>query len=224
MRKLLFFLFFFPAVSFALNLPGAGGGHLRVPVKSFGEIKFGEVVKQQYDFSCGAAALASLLTHHYGMPFTEATIFEEMFKYGDKGKIEEKGFSMLDMKHFLSRRGIKSDGYKLKRDDVLKLGIPSIALVNYNGYNHFVVVKGMVDDKVLVGDPAMGLHIMEGKDFDKSSNGIFLFIRDNTDLAKASFNQREDWEHSAPNAPSRMALIQRLPHLTDLMLPSEYDY
>lgn len=224
MRKLLFFLLFFPVVSFALNLPGAGGGHLRVPVKSFGEIKFGEVVKQQYDFSCGSAALASLLTHHYDMPYTEATIFEEMFKFGDKDKIEEKGFSMLDMKNFLARRGVKADGYKLKRDNIVKLGIPSIALVNYNGYNHFVVVKGLMDDKVLVGDPSMGLHIMEGKDFDESSNGIFLFIRDKTEIAKASFNQREDWEHSAPNAPSRMALIQRLPHLTDLMLPSEYDY
>ncbi len=195
-----------------------------MPVKSFGEIKFGEIVKQQYDFSCGSAALASLLTHHYGMPFTEAMIFEEMFKFGDKKKIEEKGFSMLDMKHFLARRGLKSEGYQLTRDNLTKLGMPSIALVNYNGYNHFVVVKGVKDDKVLIGDPSIGLHIMDGDKFDESSNGIFLFIRDNTEVAKASFNQREDWEHSAPSAPSRMALMQRLPHLTDLMLPSEFDY
>ncbi|GAA3548226.1 C39 family peptidase [Zobellella aerophila] len=224
MKKLLLMMVFFPAVTFALNLPGTGGGHLRVPVKSFGEIKFGEVVKQQYDFSCGSAALASLLTHHYGMPFTEATVFEEMFKFGDKDKIEKKGFSMLDMKEFLARRGLKADGYRLEREDIINLGIPAIALVNYNGYNHFVVVKGVMDDKVLVGDPSLGLHIMDGESFDKSSNGIFLFIRDSTELAKASFNQKEDWEHSAPNAPSRMAFMQQLPHLTDLMLPSEYDY
>lgn len=223
MKKLLILLFF-PVASFALNLPGAGGGHLRVPVKSFGEIKFGEVVKQKYDFSCGSAALASLLTHHYNMPITEATVFEEMFKYGDKEKIEKKGFSMLDMKKFLSRRGLNSDGYTLTVKDVAKLAMPTIALVNYNGYNHFVVVKGVVDNKVLVGDPSIGLHIIEEDKFDKSSNGIFLFIRDNTAIAKASFNQKEDWEHSAPAAPSRMAFIQRLPHLTDLMLPTEFDY
>ncbi|WP_188629695.1 C39 family peptidase [Oceanisphaera marina] len=223
MKKLLILLFF-PVASFALNLPGAGGGHLRVPVKSFGEIKFGEVVKQKYDFSCGSAALASLLTHHYNMPITEATVFEEMFKYGDKEKIEKKGFSMLDMKKFLSRRGLNSDGYTLKVKDVAKLAMPTIALVNYNGYNHFVVVKGVEDNKVLVGDPSIGMHVIEEEKFDKSSNGIFLFIRDNTDIAKASFNQREDWEHSAPAAPSRMAFIQRMPHLTDLMLPTEFDY
>lgn len=195
-----------------------------MPVKSFDEIRFGEVVKQKYDFSCGSAALASLLTHHYAMPITEAAVFEEMFRFGDKNIIEKKGFSMLDMKNFLARRGIKSDGYKLDRASVIELGMPAIALVNYNGYNHFVVVKGLTEEKVLIGDPSLGLHIMSGDDFDKSSDGIFLFIRDKVELAKASFNQREDWEHSAEDAPSRMALMQRFPHLTDLMLPSEYDY
>lgn len=223
MKKLLILLLF-PAISFAFNFPGAGGGHLRIPVKSFGEIKFGEVVKQKYDFSCGSAALASLLTHHYNMPITEATVFEEMFKYGDKEKVEKKGFSMLDMKNFLSRRGLNSDGYTLTIKDVAKLAMPSIALVNYNGYNHFVVVKGVADNKVLVGDPSIGMHIIDEDKFDKSSNGIFLFIRDYTEIAKASFNKKENWDHSAPEAPSRMAFIQRLPHLTDLMLPTEYDY
>lgn len=223
MKKLLILLLF-PAISFAFNFPGAGGGHLRIPVKSFGEIKFGEVVKQKYDFSCGSAALASLLTHHYNMPITEATVFEEMFKYGDKEKVEKKGFSMLDMKNFLSRRGLNSDGYTLTIKDVAKLAMPSIALVNYNGYNHFVVVKGVADNKVLVGDPSIGMHIIDEDKFDKSSNGIFLFIRDYTEIAKASFNKKENWDHSVPEAPSRMAFIQRLPHLTDLMLPTEYDY
>ena len=222
MEKILLILVVIPTMSFALNLPGAG--NFKVPVKSFSEIKFGEVVKQQYDFSCGSAALASLLTHHYDMTFTEASIFEEMFKFGDKNKIEEKGFSMLDMKEFLARRNLQADGYELTIMDVAKLEMPSIALVNYNGYNHFVVVKGTMDNKVLVGDPSIGLHIMDYETFDKSSNGIFFFIRDNTELAKAGFNKKDDWSHSAASAPSRMALMQRLPHLTDLMLPSGNDY
>ena len=133
MKKLLFMMVFFPAVSFALNFPGAGGSRLRVPVQSFSEIKFGEVVKQKYDFSCGSAALASLLSHHYGMPMTEEKAFEEMFKYGNKSKIEKQGFSMLDMKNFLARRGLKADGFELGREDIVELGIPAIALVNYSG-------------------------------------------------------------------------------------------
>lgn len=224
MKKLLWIVAFLPAMSFALNMPGAGGSRLRVPVQSFSEIKFGEVVKQKYDFSCGSAALASLMSHHYNMPMTEEMVFEEMFRYGDKAKIEDKGFSMLDMKSFLARRGLKSDGFRLDVDKLKDIAMPAIALVNYSGYNHFVVVKGIQNDKVLVGDPSLGLHVIGINEFKSASNGVFLFIRDNVELAKASFNQREDWEHSAADAPTRMALMQRLPHLTDLMLPSEYDY
>lgn len=224
MRKLLWIVAFFPVASLALNMPGAGGSRLRVPVQSFSEIKFGEVVKQKYDFSCGSAALASLMSHHYNTPMTEEKVFEEMFRYGDKSIIEKKGFSMLDMKNFLARRGLKSDGFQLEVEQLKDLAMPSIALVNYNGYNHFVVVKGIQKNKVLVGDPSLGLHVIEMDKFEKASNGVFLFIRDKVELAKASFNQREDWEHSAAEAPTRTALMQRMPHLTDLMLPSEYDY
>ncbi|WP_445395745.1 C39 family peptidase [Zobellella sp. An-6] len=218
-KKILLLVALFPAASFALSLPG-----FKVPVKSYSEIQFGEVVRQQYDFSCGSAALASLLSHHYDLQFTEEQIFEEMYRLGDKDKIETQGFSMLDMKKFLARRGLDSEGYRMNRDDIISMGIPAIALVNYEGYNHFVVVKGIDEDKVLIGDPSLGMHIIDGESFDKSSNGVFLLIKDKVELAKASFNKKENWEHSLPNAPTSMALRQRLPHLTDLMLPADKLY
>ncbi|MBL1377462.1 C39 family peptidase [Zobellella iuensis] len=218
-KKILLLVAFFPAASFALSLPG-----FKVPVKSFAEVRFGEVIRQQYDFSCGSAALASLLTHHYNMPFTEAQIFEEMYRLGDKDKIETQGFSMLDMKNFLARRGLDAEGYRMNRQDILSLGIPAIALVNYEGYNHFVVVKGITEDKVLIGDPSLGLHVIDAEGFDKSSNGVFLLIKDKMDIAKASFNNQDNWEHSAPNAPTSMALRQKLPHFTELMLPADRIY
>lgn len=218
-KKILLLVALFPAASFALSLPG-----FKVPVKSYSEIQFGEVVRQQYDFSCGSAALASLLSHHYDLQFTEEQIFEEMYRLGDKDKIETQGFSMLDMKKFLARRGLDSEGYRMNRDDIISMGIPAIALVNYEGYNHFVVVKGIDEDKVLIGDPSLGMHIIDGESFDKSSNGVFLLIKDKVELAKASFNKKENWEHSLPSAPTSMALRQRLPHLTDLMLPADKLY
>jgi hypothetical protein len=51
----------------AVWLPGIGGGD-NVLVKSMKERKFEQVVRQQYDFSCGSAALATLLTYHYENP------------------------------------------------------------------------------------------------------------------------------------------------------------
>ena len=47
----------------SLNLNGfAGAGNYNISVTSYAERKFKTVYKQQYDFSCGSAALGSLLT------------------------------------------------------------------------------------------------------------------------------------------------------------------
>src|SRR3546814_9354722 len=74
-----------------------------IPVMSLKEKRWTNVVRQQYDFSCGSAAVATLLTYHYEMPTDEARAFEEMFVRGDQAKIQAEGFSMLDIKQFLDR-------------------------------------------------------------------------------------------------------------------------
>ena len=47
------------------------GGNFNVPVTSIREGRFQTVIRQEFDFSCGSAALASLLTYHYERPTTE---------------------------------------------------------------------------------------------------------------------------------------------------------
>lgn len=90
----------------ALDLNGmAGGGNYLVSTKSFAEMKFDTVYKQEFDFSCGSAALASLLTFHYGNVVSEKTVFLEMYEHGDQEKIKDQGFSMLDMKNYLGQIG-----------------------------------------------------------------------------------------------------------------------
>ena len=41
-------------------------------------------------------------------------------------------------------------------DKLASAGIPAIVLINEHGYNHFVVIKGMRDERVLIGDPSGG--------------------------------------------------------------------
>ncbi len=81
-------------------------------------MRFSTVYKQQFDFSCGSAALASLLTFHYDDEVNEQTVFVDMFEHGDQEKIKELGFSLLDMRNYLDRRGYRSDGFKMKLDQL----------------------------------------------------------------------------------------------------------
>src|SRR6476620_10850456 len=79
----------------AAELPIAGGARFNIPVHSLKELKFISTTRQQYDFSCGSAALATLLTHHYGYPVSEQQAFAEMFLGGDQRRIRQEGFSLL---------------------------------------------------------------------------------------------------------------------------------
>src|SRR5690606_32313285 len=66
-----------------------GGGTFAVPVRSLRDIPFRTVVRQQFDYSCGSAALATLLHYHYGSPSTEAKVFKAMYEVGDQAKIQQ---------------------------------------------------------------------------------------------------------------------------------------
>lgn len=188
----------------AVEVP-APAGPFNVSVVSLKEARFRTVVPQQYDFSCGSAALATLLTYHYGARVTEAQAFESMYKVGDKPKIHKEGFSLLDMKRFLESIGVTADGFEMNVDQLAEVGIPAIVLINVGGYKHFVVVKGIRGDEIVVGDPAQGVHILRRRDFEAMWNGIAFVIRQDIEVARRNFNAERDWAVRA-KAPFGTAL------------------
>lgn len=173
---------------------------VRVPVASMLARKFNTVVHQQYDFSCGSAALATLLRYHYDLPRTEGDVFMGMWNGGDQARIRQVGFSLLDMKRYLSAQGIRADGYKVSLDDIAKRGLPGIALVTAKGYRHFVVVKGIIGDRVLVGDPSLGLKTLSRAEFGAMWNGVYFVFASATDVGQRNFNGTRQWSVLA-NAP-----------------------
>src|SRR5579872_7199785 len=88
------------------------GGTYNVKGKTFLDRRYHDIFRQKFDFSCGSAALASLLTFHYNRPTNEATVIRFMYGVGDKAKIQREGFSLLDMKNYLQSVGLHSDGFR----------------------------------------------------------------------------------------------------------------
>jgi predicted double-glycine peptidase len=168
-------------------------GRFSVPVKSLAELRWNTVVRQQYDFSCGSAAVATLLTHHYNRPVEEADVFRDMFTLGDQPKIKKHGFSMLDMKTYLNSRGLQADGYRFKLESFAKIRVPGITLIDTKGYKHFVVVKGISDDEILIGDPAAGTVILPREQFETLWSGAVLLARADVQTAQQHFNMAQDW-------------------------------
>jgi len=207
MSRYLFSLFAAVSICLAASAVEAGsiefpyqiGGAYSVPVKSIKEARFAATIRQQYDFSCGSAALSTLLTHHYRYPVTEDKVFEEMFRRGDQAKIKIEGFSLLDMKRYLEAHGFESDGFQEPLEKLAAANIPAIVLINESGYNHFVVVKGIREGRVLIGDPAGGTRAVTEAAFRAAWVNEVLFVISNRQ-EDAAFNVATDW-HAAPLAP-----------------------
>ncbi|HEU4960632.1 MAG TPA: C39 family peptidase [Sphingomonas sp.] len=177
------------------EIPALPGGGFQLPIHSMLDERFYTVVRQRYDFSCGSAALATLLRFHYGVAASEDSVFAGMWKEGDRTLIKQQGFSLLDMKRYLAAIGLSADGYRVTLDDVAKAGVPGIALTVVDGYRHFIVVKGVRGDHVMVGDPSKGLIVYDRAEFAKIWDGLFFVITAAQNVGKSSFNRPQQWAH-----------------------------
>lgn len=180
-------------------MPSMGGGDYTLPLTSLKQSRTRTTLIQKYDFSCGSAAIATLLTHHYNYPVTEETVFQGMYEHGDQAKIHREGFSLLDMKRFLAAHGFEADGFQLPLGKLNEARVPAIVLINESGYHHFVVVKGVQDERVLLGDPARGTRTMSRKDFEAKWQDSLLFVIHNQ-MDRAKFNVAAEWRVT-PRAP-----------------------
>lgn len=178
------------------------------PVENIQALKENTTIRQQYNYSCGAAALATLLTYHYDDKKSENDTYQAMWEKGDQTKIPEQGFSLLEMKRYLESQGYKAKGYPLSLERVRELGAPAIALLDRPGdINHYVVIKGVIDGFVLVGDPSLGTVAVSYEEFEKEletkfdsekrMTGSILYITSHAPLGKSNFNKLSEWK-SAP--------------------------
>jgi predicted double-glycine peptidase len=182
------------------------------PVRSLLEIRREGVMIQNWDVSCGAAALGILLKYEFGEAVTEKEIARGLMRRGEYVEHPElvrnrEGFSLLDLKRYVQTYGApsadvylpkktKSIGAKVRHLAPAKsrtppggarratstsapiLGVyrgeglgqlelndlieraPIMVPVDALGYNHFVVFRGVIGDRVLIADPAWGNRTM----------------------------------------------------------------
>jgi predicted double-glycine peptidase len=150
------------------------------PVRSLLAIRDSQVVRQHWDLSCGAAAIATVLTYQLGRPVSEREAAFSMLRHGDAQLIRARlGFSLLDLKRLAQSYGLQAVGYGgLTLDDLVALA-PVIAPIQVYGFGHFVVVRGRLGDRLLVADPAFGNRTMTLRDFGHAwPSGVgFVIVR-----------------------------------------------
>ncbi|ATR83455.1 peptidase C39 [Pseudomonas sp. FFUP_PS_473] len=167
------------SVAEAAQMPIAalpGGTVIYKPVQSLRERRFADLVQQKTDFSCGAAALATVLKQAYWLDVDEAHIIEGMLANSDQELVKTQGFSMLDMKRYVESIGMRARGYRIAPENLSSVSIPVVVLMDIRGYKHFVVLQRTEKDWVYVGDPVLGHKRYAFDDFIKGWNGIIFAV------------------------------------------------
>ncbi len=138
-------------------LPSPGALQAGGLVRSLAEIRYQNVIPQKWDLSCGAAALATLLTYDLADPVSEKAVATEILRKRDPSKIRKQGgFSLLDLQEVAVARGYEADGYgNLTITDLASM-LPAIVPLELSRGDHFVVVRQIGSDDVVFADPAFG--------------------------------------------------------------------
>lgn len=202
-------LIVFFAILLTVTRVSAADVNTRRAVRSMLELREDKVVVQQWDISCGAAALATILKYQHGDPVPEKKIAETMLKRTDPLRVKFRGgFSLLDLKRFAESRGFTADGYtEVSLENLIEFG-PSIVPVSTNGYHHFVVFRGIVSDQVLLADPGFGNRILTVAQFEEAwvQNMAFVVSRADGKPAPNQLTPKEN-DFVAPSATAlRMAI------------------
>jgi uncharacterized protein len=184
-------------------------------VYSLLEARQAKTVVQKWDYSCGAAALATVLTYEHGDKVTEREVAAGMLQKTDVQLVRQRlGFSLLDLKRYANSRGLDADGYgQLTVADLAGFG-PTIVPIEVRGQMHFVVFRGVMGDRVLLSDPAFGSRTLTVDQFQEIwTNGIGFTVtrRD----GKAPPNQLvptpQDFWASSRTRPSELEVASLAP-------------
>ena len=145
-----------------------------VTVKSWVAIKNDNLTRQKYDYSCGAASLATLMKYYFNDDISEQKLLDYIKTVFDKEeykRIEQDGLSFLELEKISRSKGYQSANVRLKFSALKQLSGPVIVFLKTKDYRHFAVLRGVKEDRVFLADPSRGNIRLSVKEFSKEWKG-----------------------------------------------------
>ena len=126
------------------------------------------VVFQERSNDCGLAALATL-AQTLGRPVELQTLAQEV-------DVPEEGLSMLALQELAALHAIELHGFRVPRQEALRLATPWIAHLQDRRDGHFVVVQKVSAAGMTISDPAAGVRRVPVRQFMSLWSGRALVI------------------------------------------------
>ena len=128
-------------------------------VLSFREIGRQNLVTQGLDYSCGAAAIATVAKYFWGDNVSELDFIKIALQILSPEEFRDRqknGLTMEDLKNIAIKAQYFSTVGRLKFDQLEESEVPLIVGLDVEGYKHFVVIRGTDDNFVYIADSIRG--------------------------------------------------------------------
>ena len=129
-------------------------------VCSYKEIKEQNIVMQKYDYSCGAAVLATIIRYYWGDDIDEMYFLDMLpkLKLTEKELKDriENGLTLTDLRNLANKAGYQATMAKVKFEELAQGKVPVVVGVTVKKHEHFVVFRGADDRYAYLADPIRG--------------------------------------------------------------------
>ncbi|ECL3871772.1 peptidase C39 [Campylobacter vulpis] len=147
-------------------------------VKSYQEIKNEKVIRQNYEESCGAASLATLINILDDSNLTESDLLKAM----SGQQLYTDMVSFADLNDAVKKLGFQSKSYKIDRKILESIiSVPILVKIEDDPrFPHFVVIINHKGNYLQILDPSYGEYISSKREFysvwDRYKKGGFALI------------------------------------------------
>ena len=136
-----------------------GNRIFKVEIDSYKKLQRENLVSQLRDYSCGAAALATVAKFFWGDDFEEIHFIKfglEVLTVEEFKDRVKNGLNMADLKNIATKAGYFSTVGKLTFEQLVKSKVPLVVGITVEKYKHFVVFRGWDGKNVYLADPIRG--------------------------------------------------------------------
>jgi predicted double-glycine peptidase len=137
----------------------ASDNQIQQGVISWKDLRTRYVVMQQRDYSCGAAALATVMRYYWGADITEADVLLQVEKMLTKTELADRGkngLSIADLRRAAEKMDFNAVIGTVKFAQLFEVKVPVVVALEQNKINHFVVLRGFADGRAYLADPIRG--------------------------------------------------------------------
>lgn len=141
-------------------------------------VAFRGVVRQQFETTCGAASVATLLSYAFGHGTTEEQVLRLALP---GGSIPERGLSLEDLKRAIGSSGFRAASFEMDLSVLMELPQPAIVVLCPTtkcppDMYHFSVFERARSDEIHLADSSRGRMVLSRTAFARIWSGFVLVV------------------------------------------------